>query len=246
MKEFESDCLVSCPIVCGGYMSATGFFYSTGETTYLITARHNCLPTNGKKLKTGDKTANFQTKCALPSIDIYLRTSNGFDVKRVDITEQDGIVQTKKLDVLCVPIDWAPNKYGYKVYEESDTTAPQQAGTSVKSIGFNEGFPENSDEYDIEMYRNQIAEPFVLSLENEIAEKISISTFGLMPHAIDADFVGNDDDYNGLSGAPIIGSGLIGIHSQNNRLSADVLKENGLDEFVTVSYTRADVLPKLL
>lgn len=76
MIDVEADSLVSCPIVCGEYMRATGFFYSTKRTTYLVTARHNCIPTKGAKLKTGDVTTDFHTEDFLPTIDIYLRTPN--------------------------------------------------------------------------------------------------------------------------------------------------------------------------
>jgi len=233
--------------MCGEYMRASGFFYSTDETVYLITARHNCLPTNGRRLKTGGQTANFQTNYSLSKIDVYLRTPSGFDVEQVDITVQDGVIQTPEIDVLCVPIDFAPDEYGYHVYEQVDITSPQDAGASVNSVGFNKkGFPDSSKSYDSEMYRNQLGNPSLLSLENEISGEVDGAKYGLMPPAIDAEFVGNNDDYNGLSGAPIIGDELIGIHSQNKRPPAHALKQNGLDEFVFIVYTRADVLPKLL
>lgn len=247
MQEIETDSLVSCPIVCGEYMRATGFFYSTGEATYLITARHNCMPTNGSKIETGDATVSFNSEYFLPTIDIYLRTPNGFDVERVDITERDGVRQTSEIDVLCVPIDSAPDEYGYHVWEESDITAPQDAGDSLNSIGFNgTGFPNSDLTYDIETYRNQLGKPVLLPLLNETGEEADLSRYGLMPPAIDADFVGSNDDYNGLSGAPIIGNGLVGVHSQNVHPPAAVLEQFGGDEFMLILYSRADLLAKLL
>jgi len=67
-----------------------------------------------------------------------------------------------------------------------------------------------------------------------------------MPPAVDEDFVGSSDDYNGLSGAPLVGNGLVGIHSQNQRPTAAALEQVGADEFMFISYSRADLLPKFL
>lgn len=247
MNEIETDSLLSCPIVCGEYMRATGFFYSTGETVYLITARHNCIPTNGQKLKTGDVPVNFQSADFLPEIDIYLRTPNGFDTERVDITEQDGVIQMSEIDVLCVPINFAPDEYGYRVWKKSDIVSPQDAAGSLNSIGFNgKGFPDSDGNYDIKTYCDQLGNPVSLPLVNIMDGEADISRFGLLPHAIDEDFVGNNGDYNGLSGAPLIGSGLVGVHSQNRRPTAAALEQVGADEFMFIAYSRADLIPKLL
>lgn len=246
MKEIETDSLLSCPIVCGEYMRATGFFYSTGETTYLITARHNCIPTDGKELTTGDVPANFCSTDSLPTIDIYLRTPDGFDTHRVDITEQDGVIQTPKIDVLGVPIDFAPDEYGYRVWKKSDIVAPQNADGSLNTIGFNgRGFPDSGEAYDTKTYCDELGNPVSLPLVNEMDGETDLSRFGLMPPAIDEAFVGSSEDYNGLSGAPLIGSGLVGIHSQNRRPTAAALEQVGADELMFISYSRADLLPKL-
>jgi hypothetical protein len=157
------------------------------------------------------------------------------------------VIQTPEIDVLCVPIDSTPDEYGYHVWEESDIAAPQDAGDSLNSIGFNgRAFPDSDETYDIETYRNQLGKPVLLSLVNEIGDEADLSRYGLVPPAIDADFVGNNDDYNGFSGAPIIGNGLVGVHSQNAHPPAAALEQTGSDEFVFIFYSRADLLPKLL
>jgi|AntDeeMinimDraft_6_1070357.scaffolds.fasta_scaffold00705_11 hypothetical protein len=178
MKEIETDSLLSCPIVCGEYMRATGFFYSTGETTYLITARHNCIPTDGEKLTTGDSPANFRTTDFLPTIDIYLRTSTGFDAHRVDITEQDGVIQTSQIDVLGVPIDFAPGEYGYRVWKEGDIVTPKDVAGSLNTVGFNgKGFPDGGGAYDIKAYCDQLGNPVSLSLVSWIGDETDLSRF---------------------------------------------------------------------
>lgn len=247
MKEVETDSLLSCPIVCGEYMRATGFFYSTGKKTYLITTRHNCIPTNGEELNTGDVSANFSTNDFLPSIDMYLRTPNGFEMERVDITEKDGVIQTSEIDVLGVPIGFSPGDYGYRVWEESDIVAPQDAASTLNSIGFNnDGFPDSGAAYDVKMYCNQLGHPVSLRLVNEMNGDVDVSRFGLLPTAIDEDFVDSNNYYNGLSGSPLIGDGLVGVHSQNRRPPAAALEQMGVDDCMFISYSRADILPKML
>lgn len=132
------------------------------------------------------------------------------------------------------------------MWEASDITAPQEADDSLNSIGFTgESFPESGRTYDIEMYRNQLGKPVLLPLVNEVGEETDLSRFGLMPTAIDEDFVGSTDDYNGLSGAPVIGDGLVGVHSQSLQLPAAAFEQTGCDEFMPILYTRADILPRL-
>lgn len=83
MRLTETDPHVSCPIVCGERTGATGFFFITNDQPYLITGRHNVLPTNANELETGDFPLSYRTHDRLPTIDIYLRNESPFDVKRV-------------------------------------------------------------------------------------------------------------------------------------------------------------------
>jgi hypothetical protein len=87
MQLAKIDPHVSCPIVCGEYMRASGFFFNAADQTYLITARHNLLPTDASTLATGRFSLSYRTEDYLPTIDIYLRDDPSFTVKRVDLTE---------------------------------------------------------------------------------------------------------------------------------------------------------------
>ena len=50
------DPKVGCPIVCGQQIRASGFCFATVDETYLITTRHDVLPTDGQNLGNYDET----------------------------------------------------------------------------------------------------------------------------------------------------------------------------------------------
>lgn len=156
MQNTATDPKVSVPIVCGEYMRATGFFYSTEETIYLVTARHNCIPTDCSQLLTGETDLDTKSSCFSPKIDIYLRTDEETVSKRVNILDRPGVLQIPEIDIVAIPMDFSPDEYGYHLWTEADIVTPQSAGESVETIGFNgDSFPSNI-EYDIDRYCNKI------------------------------------------------------------------------------------------
>lgn len=247
MNRAQTDPLVSCPIVCGEYMRATGFFFSTEEKTYLLTARHNALPTNSDNFPTGNMNLGYQTEDHLPIIDIYLKETSGFTVERLDIREVDGVVQSPKIDILAVPVDFAPGEHGYQVWKEADVSSPNETTESLELIGYDGvALPDGSEKYAQETYLRGIGNPAMLSLKNELVGASDISKYGVMAPGIDESFVGPDEEYNGLSGAPILGDGLVGIHALNENLSPRIQEQFDGDKFTLLAYTRADILPKVL
>lgn len=247
MDRVQTDPLVSCPIVCGEYMRATGFFVSTDEKTYLLTARHNALPTNSDNFPIGKMNLSYQTENRLPTIDIYLRGANEFTVKRLDIREVDDVVQSPKIDILAVPVDFAPEEYGYQVWNEDDISSPNDTTESLDLIGYDSAaMPDSNKNYHRETYLREIGTPAMLSLKNELVGTSDLSNYGVMAPVIDETFVGADEEYTGLSGAPILGDGLVGVHATNQNLPPRILDQFDGDEFTLLAYTRADILPKIL
>ena len=104
MQITATDPKVSVPIVCGEYMRATGFFYSTEETIYLVTARHSCIPTDCSQLLTGETDLDTKSSCFSPKIDIYLRTDEETVSKRVNILDRPGVY--KYLKLILWPFQW--------------------------------------------------------------------------------------------------------------------------------------------
>jgi hypothetical protein len=245
MKQAKTDPLASCPIVCGEHLRASGFFFRADEGIYLITAKHNVLPTNGELLRTGNIDLNFVIEDVRPTIDVYLKMSDGFETKRLDIRGETGIIRSPEIDVIAVPFPYDPAEYGYQVWTESDISSPVQSPAVMDSIGFNrETFPDPDDGYDADIYSTEITKPVCLQLENEWSETMEKRDTGVMAHGIDETFVGDESNYNGLSGSPILGDGLVGIHS-NTTTPPSVTFED-YDEFLYIMYTRAEVLPHML
>lgn len=247
MKSSKVDPLVSCPIVCDEYMRASGFFFTTRGETFLITARHNVLPTDGATLVTGEVSSSFVTDNYLPTIDVYLRSSNGFEVKKIDTREVNGVKETPEIDVLGVPVDFDPEEYGYQVWSSDDVTSVFESMGELEIIGF-EGtsFPDSDREYDTEMYCEEIGRPSLLTLMNEMKDTDGkTSQYGLVAVGVDDNFVGNNEDYNGLSGAPVLGDGLVGVHGWN-KFPRQYLEQTGEDEVMLMVYWRAEILPELL
>jgi len=250
MIDIENDRKVSVPIVCDEYMRATGFFYQTDESVYLITARHNCLKTCVSKLCLGEESnLNYvpTNEYYYPKIDIYFRTTDGFVQERINLNNVDGVKQTEQIDVLGVPLDLDPENYGYHVWTRDEIIKPTSANKHIETVGYpGRAFPSGDHKYDTLRYCDEIGYSVSLPLVNNIEHDTDLRRYGLMPRAVDEEFVGHNTDYEGFSGAPIIGRKLVGIHAMNIVDYQGPTRYFTGNKLVMIGYTRADVLPKLL
>lgn len=246
IQRAKVDPKVSCPVVFGEYMRASGFFFSADEDIYLITARHNALPTNSERLETGDvNPGHYELDNVLPEVDIYLKSEEGVTVERFDIRDVDGVKQTPEIDVLGIPIDFDPEAYGYQIWEETDITSPVEADETLDVIGFDGAAFPDPDCYDTTIYRNNIRHPGVLRIVNDMREVENLSRYGLIGVGADEN-PKPDPTYRGLSGSPVLGTGLIGIENLNFSVPEEAIEQLGEGEFKMMVYTRAKVLPALL
>lgn len=246
IERAEVDPGVSCPVVFGEYMRASGFFFGTPEETFLVTARHNALPTTAEQLETGGISLDYESDTVRPEVDIYLRTGDGVTVERLDIRDVDGVKQTPDIDLLGIPIDFDPETYGYHIWEDDDTVSPANATETLDIIGFDGASFPDSGQYDVSTYCSDILRPAVLGIVNEMRGADDLSKFGLIGVGADEDFVGDGAAYRGLSGAPVLGSGLTGIHVSNWSVPEEAIAMTGENEFEMTIFVRATVLPPLL
>jgi len=248
MKQSETDPKVSCPIVCSEYMRASGFFFATATQTYLVTARHNLLPTDSSTLAIGQAALEYETEDFLPRIDIYLQDGGSCARYHVDIRNITGVRFHAAVDVIGIPIDFNPQDYGYTVWTSTDITSIESTDNTVDSIGFpGYSIPPEDCEFDTEQYRNDISKPYVVTLSNELPGLLQHRTdTGLIKLGFNTDSGTKSSEYNGFSGSPVLGDGLAGIHLANNKFVPEDPEAFGFDDIISILYTRADILPKLL
>lgn len=241
----KSDTRVACPIVCGKHLRASGFFYRSDSQVYLITARHNLLPTRGEELATGELSVDFDSGNRFATLDVYLRSEDEYEVTRYDIRDLDGVRHTSTVDAVAIPLPLDPTEYGYTVWGPSDIVSLRVTEESMEVIGFSgQCFPDGNCPYERSVYREEITEPTVLPLGNQFDDPPNPEQFGALEVGQFANSVGNSAVLNGLSGAPVLAGGLAGVHS--NTAAPRSTRQASRDSTPDVAtFTRADVLPLL-
>jgi hypothetical protein len=243
MNQVVADPLVCCPIVCGEYRAATGFFFSDGEVTYLVTARHNIFPTIGENLRNGELDRP-ESREYLPTIHVYLRTPGDFVVYRLDLREINSVVHSPEIDVLMVPFGRDPESYGYRIWKKEHVSSLQDPPGKIDIVGFNStSFPDTDCDYDPALLYDEIDQPVLHSIEDIDPYLERPRHLGTMAAGIDPTFVGDREEFKGLSGAPVLGQGLLGIYSHGGKTYTDEFHQPGIDTSSLIYYTQADVLP---
>ncbi len=242
-----NDPLVSCPIVCGEYMRATGFFYRTESTTYLVTARHNLRPTRVSisNPKTGGQLIEYSSGENHSHIDIYLASPDGWECKRIDTRDNldTRLNQAFNLDVVALRIRFEPENHGYRVWTPECIRDPHNEDDELMTVGFDgASFPESTESYSRRRYRTSIGTPRLVPFENSSKHMTDVE----IPHigiGLDTSAAGN---YPGLSGAPVLGDGLVGIHIADDALPDDALTQLDLPHARRLVYFRPSCLQDLL
>lgn len=221
-------------------MRATGFFFSTDSQTFLVTARHNILPTDVSVTNpNGESTNLYSTELTLPQVDVFVDAGEDFEQHQYDIREAV-IRQTPGIDAIGIQVNFEPESYGYRVWKEDDIVTGISEAEELEVIGFDgKSFPDSECDFSTEIYCREISNPGRLNLHNPLPN-CNTSELGLELVAVDEQYEGK---YNGLSGSPVLGHELAGIHVADigtQSLEADY------GEIRRTVYVRSAVLPKLL
>lgn len=221
-------------------MRATGFFFEIHET-HLITARHNVAPTSGSQLETGDLEMGFEMPNTHGKIDIYLRSDDTFDVETILSSDIPYATIDLRLDVIAIPLPFDPTNYGYTVFGPDDIDDTHPKSQTFDTIGFPaDSFP-TFDEYDTDAYAEQISGPYKLSTEGPVPpEKLQIDNIKNVAVTHVSGEPGVDSDYEGLSGSPVLGDGLAGIHTLNLPAKAKDPETGEHTDSMLTSYWRAN------
>ncbi len=229
-------------------MRATGFFYTTGTENYLITARHNALPTKATILSpfTGGKYYSITTNDFLPVIDIYLRRKDEWFHHRLDLRDMPNghVITIPKLDLLAIRIPFDPTTFQYSVFTGQDVTLPSEEENTLSGYGFGGGaFSDEEECHDVTDPGSYISNPMEITLENtaiHVPEKAKQfePVFGISCDPTPE----IDSIYNGMSGSPIIGDGLVGVWSGTARVpSVDDPKH---ETYLRVHYFGVELLKR--
>lgn len=241
-----NDPLVSCPIVCGEYMRATGFFFRVDSLDYLVTARHNLVPTRVSIANpiTGGTLAEYTSTGYHLCIDVYLHSHLGWICEQITGTTTLDTCLNQQLspDVVALQIEFDPEEHGYRIWTPADLSEPAEEDDELMIVGFDGGsFPSGNSPYSTERYCQSIGVPRLIPFEN-LTKQVQNHEIPLIGWGIDLQSAG---DYIGLSGAPVIGDGLVGIHTYDGDLSDEVLGHLGESHAHHVGYFRSDVLNQL-
>lgn len=247
MKPAKTDPKVCCPIVCGEYMRATGFFFVSTSQTYLVTARHNVLPVDAHNLATGELELTYSTKDRLPTIDIYLRKGSQYTCNRTSLFEQSGVCFHNEIDVIGIPVDFDPTNYGYTVWTPDDIVTNDSTQTMADSIGYSGASFPSCEEYDSEIYCQELTNPYMITLRNEYGTHPNVPTdTGLINISIDRNSTEQTKDYTGYSGSPILSDGLLGIHFADLPIYTIQPDTTETTQYSGIAHWNAGILPKLL
>ena len=244
MIPAKTDPQVSCPIVCGECIRATGFFLKDHSQTFLVTARHNLLPV--KAAETDGDQLSYHTRNLLPTVDIYLRNGAAFTVKRVTLSEKEGVLIGTDIDLIGVPIDIDPETYGYIPWSLTDITPPDATPTTLDVIGYpSQAFPDGT-EYNTETHAEEITDPYVLNLSTDFQTDSRAPTqTGFLDISIDTGQKQHHPDYEGYSGCPVVGDGLVGIYCTNCLVTTVNTDTDEQTERTGIAYWHADTLKRL-
>ena len=211
-----------CPILTSESSGGTGFFYKSGESVYLMTVKHNVIPgrneyADGVHLDMGEDYS--------PRIEVLLRSPSNETWLGKEIDMRDRHVFFKEcFGAIAIPVSFDPEDYNYVVYDSQDIQSVdniEDRNGDLLFIGYDSGsFSRwNSDNID---YTDPGQPRMVFSSDPRGVD----DCYGRVS---DVDEV---RDYGGMSGAPLLADGVVGIHISN-------LRED-------LFFTRAEAIPEIL
>jgi len=227
-------------------MRATGFFFRVDSQDYLVTARHNLAPTKVSIANpvTDGMLAEYTTTSYYPGIDVYLRSHQGWICEQISdrTTLETCLNQQFSLDVVALQIEFDPEEHGYRMWTPATLSEPREEDDELMIVGFDgDSFPSGNSPYSTERYCQSIGTPRLIPFEN-LTKDVQNHEIPLIGLGIDLQPA---SDYTGLSGAPVIGDGLVGIHTYDSDLPDEALVRLRESHAHHVGYFRSDVLSQL-
>jgi len=242
---------VSLPIVAGEYMRATGFLYESKSQLYLVTAKHNILPTEIciPNPRTGENLWEVDTDFAADRIDMFLPDGTGWVYYRVLLSDipEGGIVTAPATDAIALQLPPDIATYDLTVFSSEDLGESSGEGESLVTFGYgDDSLPSKTTEYSASRFPDELRPPQELKFSNvTFPEDVSAGLDGAFGIGLDENR-SETQKYNGLSGAPVLGDGLVGIHSGTSAIpEAAIEQDSSLANTVKINYFGTRFLRKV-
>ena len=232
-------------------MRATGFLYETTDKTYLVTARHNVLPTEVgiQNPRTEEPLWEVQANFTADEIDIYLPDGSEWLHHRILLSEvpENGIITAENIDLLAVQLPEDIPSHSLRVFSREDLREPSEETGELVVYGYaTDSLPAGTNEYSTAGFSENLQSPQELRLTNLVMpQDITGQLDGVVGVGIDEN-ASDAAKYNGLSGSPVLGDGLVGIHSGTSEIP-DIAKRQdpSLKNTCRVQYTGSKFLRQI-
>lgn len=212
----------------------TGVFFTSDTTTYLVTARHNVLPTEIEipyptnpelplvDLDTTDEETDEPDY--RPQIDVYVHTDDGWRVAFLDIRERpdDQVITHPDYDILAIATDLDPAVHGYTVFTAEDLTDSTEEDSTLMAVGFpHQSYPPEAENepYSSAAFVGSLGLPVEIEMINEMVTEATSEVEDLSDvfgFGLNFDLASKTDTLSGMSGGPVLGDGLVGILSSGS------------------------------
>jgi len=251
LNQSNYDPKVSLPIVAGEYMQATGFLYKSKSQLYLVTAKHNILPTDVhiSNPRTGGNLWEVDTDFAADRIDMFLPDGTDWASHRLLLSDipEEGIVTAPATDSIALQLPPDIATHDLTVFSSEDLGESSEEDESLVTFGYGtDSLPAKTTDYSVSRFPDELRPPQELTLSNMPVPK---NTFAGLDGAFGIGLDENRSEtqkYNGLSGAPVLGDGLVGIHSGTSEIpEAAIEQDPSLANTVKINYFGTRFLRKV-
>jgi hypothetical protein len=134
------------------------------------------------------------------------------------------------------------------VFTSEDVTLATEEQTSLVTYGFStHSLPSKDGEYSTERFKQGVGTPCEFEFDNLMLDAKHLAKKIEKVHGMALELNAHPDSaYNGLSGAPVIGKGLVGVHSGTDSVEGVSHLYPESDRILRTHYYSARLLKQVL
>ncbi|WP_259519473.1 hypothetical protein [Halanaeroarchaeum sp. HSR-CO] len=212
-------------------MRATGFIVDVDGHRYLVTARHNVFPTqvNIPNPRTGGSYLRYNADFQANILDVYFPHGGDWSHHRIQLSNlpPHKIITTPESDLLAVQLPQNIEIHDATSFTPEDIQTDVEPNESLVAYGYGQNsLPDESIDYTVSEYPYEIKTPQELTLS---AVPLPADGFDSISNVIGTAIDEESSSaylYNGLSGSPVLGDGLVGIYTSSSEFPEEVGNAN--------------------